>query len=97
MSGAHASSHHLRAASCRLIHEFRFSILWGHKHAGAKTEQIAKDYGLDRNIIEQALTHFGMRKKRHEECILFLDEGFSAESVAVRLRTAGLTVQRFPE
>jgi predicted nuclease of predicted toxin-antitoxin system len=36
-------------------------------------------------------------KKRHEECVLFLDEGFSAESVAIRLRTAGFTVQRFPE
>ena len=29
--------------------------------------------------------------------MLFLDDGFSAESVAVRLRTAGFTVQRFPE
>lgn len=36
-------------------------------------------------------------KKRREECVLFLDEGFSAESVAVRLRTAGFTVQRFPD
>jgi predicted nuclease of predicted toxin-antitoxin system len=36
-------------------------------------------------------------KKRHEECVLFLDDGFSAESVAVRLSTAGFTVQRFPE
>lgn len=36
-------------------------------------------------------------KKRREECVLFLDEGFSAQSVAVRLRTAGFTVQRFPE
>jgi uncharacterized protein with PIN domain len=36
-------------------------------------------------------------KKWREECVLFLDEGFSAESVAVRLRTAGFTVQRFPE
>ena len=36
-------------------------------------------------------------KKRREECVLFLDEGFSAESVATRLLTAGLTVQRFPE
>jgi predicted nuclease of predicted toxin-antitoxin system len=36
-------------------------------------------------------------KKRHEECVLFLDEGFSSESVAMRLRTAGFTVQRFPE
>jgi uncharacterized protein with PIN domain len=39
----------------------------------------------------------GYVKKRREECVLFLDEGFSAESVAVRLRTAGFTVQRFPE
>lgn len=29
--------------------------------------------------------------------MLFLDEGFAAESVATRLRTAGFTVQRFPE
>ena len=36
-------------------------------------------------------------KKRREEYVLFLDEGFSAESVAARLRTAGFTVQRFPE
>jgi hypothetical protein len=27
----------------------------------------------------------------------FLDEGFSSESVATRLRTAGFTVQRFPD
>jgi uncharacterized protein with PIN domain len=39
----------------------------------------------------------GYVKKRREECVLFLDEGFSAESVAVRLRTAGFTVQRFHE
>jgi predicted nuclease of predicted toxin-antitoxin system len=36
-------------------------------------------------------------KKRREECVLFLDEGFSAESVATRLSTAGFTVQRFHE
>jgi len=29
--------------------------------------------------------------------VLFLDEGFSAPSVAERLTTAGFTVQRFPE
>ncbi|MGH9516455.1 MAG: DUF5615 family PIN-like protein [Terriglobales bacterium] len=29
--------------------------------------------------------------------MLFLDEGFSAESIATRLRTAGFTVQRFHE
>ncbi len=39
----------------------------------------------------------GYVKKRREECVLFLDEGFAAESVAVRLRTAGFTVQRFYE
>lgn len=36
-------------------------------------------------------------KKRREECVLFLDDCFSSESVAIRLRTAGFTVQRFPE
>jgi hypothetical protein len=36
-------------------------------------------------------------KKRREECVLFLDDGFSAESIATRLRTAGFTVQRFSE
>ena len=36
-------------------------------------------------------------KKRLEECVMFLDEGFSAPSVATRLRTAGFTVQRFHE
>jgi predicted nuclease of predicted toxin-antitoxin system len=39
----------------------------------------------------------GYVKKRHDECVLFLDDGFSAPSVAERLRTAGFTVQRFPE
>jgi hypothetical protein len=39
----------------------------------------------------------GYVKKRREECVLFLDEGFAAESVAVRLTTAGFTVQRFHE
>ena len=34
-------------------------------------------------------------KKRHEECVLFLDEGFAAESVACQLREAGFSVQRF--
>lgn len=29
--------------------------------------------------------------------MLFLDEGFAAESVAIQLRTAGFTVQRFHE
>lgn len=39
----------------------------------------------------------GYVKKRREECVLFLDDGFSAASVATRLSTAGFTVQRFPE
>jgi uncharacterized protein with PIN domain len=34
---------------------------------------------------------------RATACVLFLDEGFSAESVAARLRTAGFTLQRFSE
>jgi uncharacterized protein (DUF433 family) len=37
--------------------------LWGRKHAGAKIEEIAADYGLDSKIVEQALTHIGIRKK----------------------------------
>ena len=36
-------------------------------------------------------------RKRREECVLFLDDGFSAESVARGLRTAGYTVERFPD
>jgi hypothetical protein len=36
-------------------------------------------------------------KKRREECVLFLDDGFSANSIAARLTTAGFTVQKFPE
>lgn len=36
-------------------------------------------------------------RKRREECVLFLDDGFSAESVASRLRKAGFTVERFPD
>jgi hypothetical protein len=36
-------------------------------------------------------------KKRREECVLFLDDGFSSESIATRLSTAGFTVQIFPD
>ncbi len=38
-------------------------VLWGRKRAGAQVEEIAADYGLDRDIVQQALTHIGMRQK----------------------------------
>lgn len=37
--------------------------LWGRKRAGAKIEEIAADYGLDRDIVQQALTHIDIRQK----------------------------------
>lgn len=39
------------------------SVLWGRKRAGAKVDEIAADYGLDRGIVQQALTHIGIRQK----------------------------------
>ena len=48
-------------------------------------------------LLRKLLSTLVYVKKRLEECVLFLDEGFSAPSVAVRLRTAGFTVQRFHE
>jgi uncharacterized protein (DUF433 family) len=39
------------------------AVLWGRKRAGESTAEIAKDYGLGRDIVEQALTHFGIRQK----------------------------------
>jgi uncharacterized protein (DUF433 family) len=39
------------------------SVLWGRKRAGVKLEEIAKDYGLDREIVRQALTHIDIRQK----------------------------------
>lgn len=37
--------------------------IWARKHAGAKIDEIAADYGLDRYIIQQALTHIDLRQK----------------------------------
>jgi len=39
------------------------TVLWGRKRAGLKVEEIAKDYGLDRKIVQQALTHIDVRQK----------------------------------
>lgn len=39
------------------------NVLWERKRAGAQVDEIAADYGLDRNIVEQALTHLGIRQK----------------------------------
>jgi uncharacterized protein (DUF433 family) len=39
------------------------SVLWGRKRAGTDSGEIAKDYGLDREIVDKALTHFGIRQK----------------------------------
>jgi uncharacterized protein (DUF433 family) len=38
-------------------------VLWGRKRAGVKVEEIAKDYGLDSDTVEKALTHIGVRQK----------------------------------
>jgi uncharacterized protein (DUF433 family) len=39
------------------------TTIWGLKRAGVSADEIARDYGLDREIIEKALTHFGIRQK----------------------------------
>jgi uncharacterized protein (DUF433 family) len=39
------------------------TVLWGRKHAGITASEIARDYGLDRDVVEKALTHIGIRKK----------------------------------
>jgi uncharacterized protein (DUF433 family) len=39
------------------------SVLWGRKRAGAKVDEIAGDYGLDREIVRQALAHIDIRQK----------------------------------
>lgn len=38
-------------------------VLWGRKRAGENIDEIARDYGLDREIVEKALTHIGLRQK----------------------------------
>jgi uncharacterized protein (DUF433 family) len=39
------------------------TVLWGRKRAGVAVDEIAKDYGLDSGIVQQALTHIGIRQK----------------------------------
>jgi uncharacterized protein (DUF433 family) len=39
------------------------TVLWGRKRAGINSSEIAKDYGLDRDVVDKALTHFGIRQK----------------------------------
>jgi len=39
------------------------TVLLGQKRAGEKVEEIAADYGLDREIVRQALTHIDIRQK----------------------------------
>lgn len=39
------------------------NVLWARKRAGAEVGEIASDYGLDRDIVQQALTHIGIRQK----------------------------------
>lgn len=39
------------------------TVLWGRKRAGANSKEIAKDFGLDREVVDKALTHFGIRQK----------------------------------
>jgi uncharacterized protein (DUF433 family) len=39
------------------------SALLGQKRAGARVADIAADYGLDREIVQQALTHIDLRQK----------------------------------
>lgn len=39
------------------------TALLGDKRAGLNIGEIAKDYGLDVEIVEKALTHIGIRQK----------------------------------
>ena len=39
------------------------STIWGLKRAGSRVDDIAADYGLDREIVQQALTHIDLRQK----------------------------------
>ena len=38
-------------------------VLWGRKRSGAKLDEIARDYGVDSDTIQKALTHFDIRQK----------------------------------
>ena len=39
------------------------TTLLGRKRAGVRVDEIAKDYGLDRSVVEKALTHLDIRQK----------------------------------
>lgn len=39
------------------------SVLLGGKRSGQTTDEIAHDYGLDRELVEKALIHIGLRQK----------------------------------
>lgn len=39
------------------------TVLLGRRRSGAGVEEIAEDYGLDRGIVQQALTHIDIRQK----------------------------------
>jgi uncharacterized protein (DUF433 family) len=39
------------------------TVLSGRKRSGATVDEIATDYGLERQVVEQALTHIGLRQK----------------------------------
>lgn len=39
------------------------TVIRGRRRAGERTEEIARDYGLDREIVEKALAHLGIRQK----------------------------------
>jgi uncharacterized protein (DUF433 family) len=39
------------------------TMLWGRRRAGMRVEEIAKEYGLESGIVQQALTHIDIRQK----------------------------------
>jgi uncharacterized protein (DUF433 family) len=38
-------------------------VLWARKRAGQAVDEIAADYGLDRSVVQQALTHIDIRQR----------------------------------
>ena len=38
-------------------------VFWERKSDGENIDGIAKDYGLDRDTVEKAITHIGKRQK----------------------------------
>ena len=39
------------------------TVLWEQKRAGQKIEDIAKDFELNLEVVQQALAHIGLRQK----------------------------------